>query len=320
MSGFTLGFDRPVPADGYRWWYVDALSEDGRYGLTVIAFIGSVFSPYYKWARRHGPTDPSNHVAINVALYGPGCRRWAMTERGRSALSRDAGTIAIGPSRLSWDGAALQLSLDEVAVPLPRRITGGVRLDALSLNGESFALDENAAGDPRHLWQPIAANARVEVAFREPAISWRGHGYLDSNWGFLPLERSFCSWDWSRAPVADGAALLYEGRRRDGTEFNLALLADRSGRVVPLAPPPRRSLPKTAIWRISRATRAEALEGSGVATTLEDTPFYARSVLRTRCLGETTTAIHESLALDRFNNPIVQAMLPFRMPRRSQWR
>jgi carotenoid 1,2-hydratase len=29
------------------------------------------------------------------------------------------------------------------------------------------------------------------------------------------------------------------------------------------------------------------------------------------------TAVHESLELDRFTLPIVQAMLPFRMPRRS---
>ncbi len=36
-------------AGGYAWWYVDALSDDGRHGLTLIAFIGSVFSPYYAW-------------------------------------------------------------------------------------------------------------------------------------------------------------------------------------------------------------------------------------------------------------------------------
>ena len=38
-------FDAPVPPGGYAWWYVDALSDDGRHGLTVIAFVGSVFSP-----------------------------------------------------------------------------------------------------------------------------------------------------------------------------------------------------------------------------------------------------------------------------------
>ncbi len=79
-----------VPHGGYAWWYLDALSDDGAHGLTIIAFIGSVFSPYYAWARRHGPADPANHCALNVALYGPRGKRWCMTERGagRSAAAR----------------------------------------------------------------------------------------------------------------------------------------------------------------------------------------------------------------------------------------
>ena len=72
--------------DGYAWWYVDALSDDGRHGLTLIAFIGSVFSPYYALARRRGRGDPQHHCALNVALYGAGGRGWAMTERGRGSL------------------------------------------------------------------------------------------------------------------------------------------------------------------------------------------------------------------------------------------
>ena len=49
--------------NGYAWWYVDALSDDGAHGITLIAFIGSVFSPWYAWARRRGPADPQNHVS-----------------------------------------------------------------------------------------------------------------------------------------------------------------------------------------------------------------------------------------------------------------
>ncbi|MEO0034874.1 MAG: hydroxyneurosporene dehydrogenase CrtC, partial [Pseudomonadota bacterium] len=45
-------FDLPVPASGYAWWYIDAISDDGRHALTLIFFLGSVFSPYYAWARR----------------------------------------------------------------------------------------------------------------------------------------------------------------------------------------------------------------------------------------------------------------------------
>jgi carotenoid 1,2-hydratase len=94
------------------------LSDDGRHGLTVIAFVGSVFSPYYAWARRRAPADPQNHCALNVALYGrPG--RWAMTERGRGALGAEASALAIGPSSLRWDGNGLTIAIDEVTVPLP---------------------------------------------------------------------------------------------------------------------------------------------------------------------------------------------------------
>ncbi|PIY72746.1 MAG: carotenoid 1,2-hydratase, partial [Rhodobacterales bacterium CG_4_10_14_0_8_um_filter_70_9] len=34
---------------------MDGLSDDGRHGITLIAFIGSVFSPYYYWAGRARP-------------------------------------------------------------------------------------------------------------------------------------------------------------------------------------------------------------------------------------------------------------------------
>ena len=96
-----LRFQRPVVPGGYAWWYLDALSDDGRHGLTLIAFVGSVFSPYYAWARRRGPVDPSNHCAINVALYGVAGKRWAMTERDRPALQRSTERLAVGRSILT---------------------------------------------------------------------------------------------------------------------------------------------------------------------------------------------------------------------------
>ncbi|MBE7220467.1 MAG: hydratase, partial [Caulobacteraceae bacterium] len=52
--------------------------------------------------------------------------------------------------------------------------------------------------------------------------------------------------------------------------------------------------------------------------TLLDAPFYARSVIGTRLLGQDVEAIHESVSLDRFRNPIIQTFLPWRMPRRFE--
>jgi carotenoid 1,2-hydratase len=303
-----LRFDRRVARDGYTWWYVDALSDDGANAITIIAFIGSVFSPYYKWARRRGPADAENFCALNVALYGR-ARRWAMTERGRAGMLRTADMLAIGPSALLWDGTALTVQIDEISNPLPRRLRGTVRVYPAALTGRCFALD--APG--RHRWSPLAPVSRVEVELQSPALRWSGAGYFDMNAGDAPLERDFLRWDWCCARTATGAAALYDVTPRAGAKTCLGLSFDRAGGVAEFSPAPLRPLPRTA-WRVSRGIRAEA---ATITRTLEDTPFYARSEVAWRQDGAMVGGIHESLDLDRFRAPLVQLMLPFRMPRRS---
>lgn len=63
--------------------------------------------------------------------------------------------------------------------------------------------------------------------------------------------------------------------------------------------------------------RSDAGHPARVLRTLEDGPFYARSLVGATWLGEPVQALHESLSLRRFSAPWVQAMLPFRMPRRG---
>mgnify|MGYP000753538193 CR=1 FL=1 len=85
----------------------------------LIAFVGSVFSPYYAWARRQGRAEPEHFCALNVALYGPRGKRWAMTERGRGAVQRTATSLSIGPSQMRWDRDELTIEIDERSAPLP---------------------------------------------------------------------------------------------------------------------------------------------------------------------------------------------------------
>jgi carotenoid 1,2-hydratase len=110
-------------------------------------------------------------------------------------------------------------------------------------------------------------------------------------------------------------AILYNRTERHHPSESLALLCDERGDVETFTPPRNQPLPHTRIWRIPRATQAEEGFRPTIAQTLEDTPFYARSVINTRLLGEPLTAIHESLSLDRFDSRWVQTLLPFRMPR-----
>lgn len=280
------------------------------HGFTVIGFVGSVFSPYYAWARGGaGRAEPENHVALNVALYGPR-GAWAMTERGRASLARDETRFTVGPSHMAWDGTALTVSFDERSCPIPRRISGTIRLFPEALGQETFPLDAPGL----HRWRPLSPRARVEVSLTRPSLAWSGHGYLDTNMGDEPLERGFTRWDWARAEAGGEAAILYDADRRDGSRLALALKPERDGTMTRLELPPRARLPTTRIWRIGRAAHGEGGEARVVAT-LEDTPFYARSVIATRLLGREATAVHESLDLDRFASAWVKLLLPFRMPR-----
>ena len=301
-------FSRVVPANGYAWWYVDALSDDGQDGITIIAFIGSVFSPYYAFARRKGPTDPLNHCAVNVAVYRSGGNRWAMTERPRGAVIRTMDTFTVGPSHLSWDGESLTINVDEISVPIPGRLRGTIRLVPTAIAQQSFLLN----GEGHHRWWPIAPCARVQVRLDHPRLSWEGDGYFDMNCGDAPLEQGFSNWQWSRGAMQDGTVILYEALRRDGSRVDLAMTFDPNGRMQLFEPPPMVELRRTG-WRMSRSVRSA--NSAKIVKNLEDAPFYARSVVSARLLGEAVSLMHESLSLDRFKMPIVQAMLPFRMPR-----
>jgi carotenoid 1,2-hydratase len=278
--------------------------------LVIIAFVGSVFSPYYASARRRGAGDPLDHCALNIALYRRGGKRWAMTERRRRSVVRTADTLAIGPSSMSWNGQAFSISIAETTVPLPSRLLGRINVFPMAIADRTFTLDVNG----RHSWQPIALRARIEVELQSPALRWSGIGYVDSNHGDAPLESGFSSWAWSRAPLRDGTAVLYDLKRRSADPLSLALRFDRHCRVEEFVPPPEVHLPITA-WRVDRTTRVDEGEHATAIRTLEDAPFYARSAIATRLLGEPVIGVHESLSLDRFSNRWVQAMLPFRMPR-----
>ena len=205
---------------------------------------------------------------------------------------------------------------------IPQRVRGAVRVYPQALCSYSNALDD--AG--RHRWGPIAPCARIEVAMDNPAASWKGQAYFDSNEGDEPVSGPFKVWDWSRAAMADGStSVIYDVQLQNGKNILLAERFKPNGEVEAFQPAPRQPLPST-LWQVGRSMRSEVdgvekgtlpYELARVKETLEDTPFYARSLVNATLLGERVTAVHETLQPQRLKAWPMGLMLPFRMPRRG---
>ena len=302
-------FDLKVDPDGYAWWYVDGISEDESRAITVIGFVGSVFSPYYRASKRK---EPFNHISINVGLYSRGTR-WAMTERGAGALERSADHFRVGPSSMAWRSGELVIDVNEIAVPHLARIRGRIRVIPAAMTDIEVPLDEDG-----HVWRPFAPVSDIEVDLDLPGWTWRGHGYLDGNFGSRALERDFLTWTWGRYPRARGATTYYDAERRDGSKLGVALDFSDDGRVTAATAPPVAKIGRT-FWQLNRHTRADAGHRPRQVKAMLDVPFYSRSMVRTRIEGEDTVGVHEMLDLNRFVNPLNQMLLPLRMPRRRRW-
>lgn len=315
-----VDFSITVANRGYAWWYIDAWSDCGQHGLTIIAMLGCVFSPWYAAARRRGPVDPLQHSGLNVALYGAAGHRWALTERGAADLHRSRDALRIGPSSMGWEGDELVVRIDETTSPLPRRVRGIVRLRPTAFADVTYMLDANG----RHHWRPIAPRCRISVELEHPSLRWQGTGYLDCNAGQAPLEEDFRSWHWSRAHHGGQTLIFYDtvwaasasaSASAETSGRQLALAIDADGCARPIEAPPSQDLARTP-WGIRRATRADAHTRPRVLSTLEDGPFYARSRIAADIAGERVEGFHESVSLQRFAARWVQCLLPVKLPRR----
>ncbi|MBJ3761455.1 carotenoid 1,2-hydratase [Maribius pontilimi] len=287
------------------------MSDNGRHAVSVIGFIGSVFSPWYRWSGRRAP---DNHVCINVATYGPG-GRFTMTDRGRDALRQTPSQFTVGPSSMRWQDGKLVIHVDEVSsLPLVSRVRGTITLTPDAVTGVEVALTPDGA----HVWRPFAPSARIDVDLGRRG-HWSGHGYFDANFGTRALEADFSYWTWGRYPLKDGAALFYDAVLRDGSGTGTALRMDGDGQVAPMQAPPKARL-KRSLWAVRRETRADAGHAPKQEMSMLDAPFYTRTAVSTRIEGEPTTGVHEALDLDRFRGPWLMPMLAVRVPRRPGWR
>ncbi|MFK7754649.1 MAG: carotenoid 1,2-hydratase [Sedimentitalea sp.] len=288
------------------------MSDDGTKAVSVIGFIGSVFSPWYKWS---GRKSPQNHCCINVATYGAG-GRFTMTDRGTPALRQSRDELTVGPSSMRWEGDKLVIDINEIgAPPMITRVRGQITLTPTAVTGVELPLTQNGS----HIWRPFAPTARISVELDAPGWQWDGHGYFDANFGTRALEQDFDYWTWGRYPTPAGGSLcFYDATRRDGTALEAAIAFDPDGTARHVPAPPSTKMARS-LWQVRRETRADPGTTPRQVKAMLDAPFYCRAAVETVIDGQTLTGVHEALDLDRFASPLLKPMLAVRVPRRKGW-
>jgi carotenoid 1,2-hydratase len=276
----------------------------------VIGFIGSVFSPWYRWSGRQ---VPQNHCCINVVTSGLN-GRFTMTDRGNAALRQSRDTLEVGPSRMHWTGQDLVIDIDEWgAPPMVSPVRGRIVLTPAALTGAEVRLTP----DGSHLWRPFAPMARIDVQLSQ-GHRWQGHGYFDANLGIRALEDDFRFWTWGRFPLRDRTVCFYDAIRRDGSALALGVQSDRKGDLREITPPPSARMARS-LWQVRRDSRADPGTTPRQRLSLLDAPFYSRALVETRIDGEASLGMHEALDLQRFRQPWLMPMLALRVPRRARW-
>ena len=118
---------------------------------------------------------------------------------------------------------------------------------------------------------------------------------------------------------ADGAAILYDVDRRDGAGQNLSLRFAADGTPPRTSTRRRRAaLPRDALLADAAQTRSDDGRAEVRAHLRGHAVLRPLAVCASTLCGEAVRPVHESLSLDRFRNPLVRLMLPFRMPRRTR--
>ena len=301
-------FDVQVPSGGYAWWYVDGISDDGLKAISIISFVGAVFSPWYHWS---GRTDPENHCSVNVVTYGRG-GRFAMTDRRSTVVTRQVNELNIGPSSMVWNGQNLIIDIDEVSSwPLISRMKGRITIEPKV----NLDVELPLSSDGAHIWRPFAPIARINVELNNPAWQWSGNGYVDSNRGTRRLEDDFSRWTWARFPTKSGALCMYSIARCDGSEVSGSVDFSHNGQSDFRSGLSQASLPKGR-WGLKRAVGSDSGVYPRQVMPMLEGPFYNRCLVQTEVDGERLTGVHETLDLRRYKLPVVKWMLATRIPRK----
>ena len=306
----------PAAPGAYEWWYFDALSDDEKWALVVIFFLGAPMSPYYKAVANGGKSDARDWCGVFVSLHEKVepptvTARWRerayaynLYRDGEFSAERPA--VAVGGSRMDAaagaDGA-WTWTLDVREPGLWRgRTEARLTFTTFGAPPDLPPLGTSAA----HNWVCVAPACRATGSVTLPtgrSVAFAGNGYHDHNFGCLPFADTEI-WYWGRASVGTQAVVFYHREPPEGPADSLLVLP---GAPILATRDVRFSLdePQWSPYGLRHARRLDLRAGASCATgtscatganrvlvemedrggALSEGPFYRRLPLTLRLEG-----------------------------------
>ncbi len=185
-------------AGAYEWWYTDALTADGEWGVVAILFRGMPMSPAYLAA----PTSMAGGYAVSV--YHRGTRiafAFGDVPLEQCAFSSSRADVRVGDATLSMhaDGT-MDVAIGQIGRDMERSVHVNLRVHASATPSSSDAFSED------HGWVLARPRAAAEVSLElgegsgQAQCRFEGSAiaYHDHNMGVRAMSADFGDWYWGR--------------------------------------------------------------------------------------------------------------------------
>jgi carotenoid 1,2-hydratase len=215
----------------YEWWYADALSDDGEWGVVLILFRGMPMSPTYL----ANPTKPEGGYALSV--YHRGVRigfAFGSEDATNGVVNEDRCDVELGPHH------ARSLAPTDGAYSMAIHAPGDGRWRAVHAEivmHDGWAAPSDEAFTADHGWVLAAPRGKASVRIRlgegERTIvdhRFSAWAYHDHNMGVRAMAADFRDWYWGRVHAED-RSFVYLATPRATVPFHWVGEVDTDGVV-----------------------------------------------------------------------------------------